>query len=64
MTRIVEARGFRNTSSVRVEFGPSLTSSVVGQYLVGYDNTQATDADRNNPADLTGTFRGYVVGIE
>ena len=64
MTRIVDAFGFRDTSSVRTNFGPSLTSTTVGAYLVGYANTNATDANRNDPADLTGTFRGYVVGIE
>lgn len=64
MSTIVDARGFRTTSSVRASFGPSLSSTEVGDYLVAYANTDATDATRNNPADISATVRGIVIGYE
>lgn len=64
LTKIERAFGFRTTSSVRQDFGPNLTSSLDGTLLVAYDTTDATDASRNNPADVTGTFRGYIEGLE
>lgn len=64
MSRILKAEGFRDTSSVRREFGPNLSSTLVGTLLVAYDNTNATDAQRENPADITATVRGLVYGID
>jgi hypothetical protein len=34
-----------------------------GNYIYPVDLTQATDADRNDPADLTGTFYLMIDGI-
>lgn len=62
MTRIIKAEGFRTASSVLVDLGPNLTSSLNGTLLVAYARTNATDADRNNPADITATCRGLVYG--
>lgn len=67
LRRIIQAYGFRTTASVRAEFGPNLNSATPplnGTLLVAYDNTNATDANRDNPADLTGTFRGFIEGYE
>lgn len=64
LTRITRAWGFRSTSSVRMDFGPNLSASLVGTLLVAYNNNQATDANRNDPADVTATVRGFIEGYE
>ena len=64
LSAITEARGFRTSSSVKYDAGPSYDGTTAGAYLVFYDATNATDASRNNPADITATVRGTVIGIE
>lgn len=59
MTQITNAYGFRDTSSVRYNFGPNLSSTLNGTLLVA-----ATVETNGNPADISVTVRGYVVGIE
>jgi hypothetical protein len=53
-TKVKDARGFRDSSSVAVTAGPSFDEA----YLVFY-----TVETNGNPADKTGTYRGIVVGI-
>lgn len=57
--KITDARGFRDTSSVKKTFGPNLSTTLDGTLLVAY----ATETN-GNPADATGTFRGLVEGID
>lgn len=64
LTKIVGTEGFRTTSSVRGELGPNLSTTLNGTLLAYYDSTAATDADRNNPVDVTATVRGIVYGLE
>lgn len=64
MRRILYATGFRDTSSLKLDFGPNLTSTLNGTLLVAYNAENATDASRNDPADVTATVRGLVFGYE
>lgn len=64
LTKILGADGFRTTSSVKLDFGPNLTTALVGTLLVAYAATNSTDANRNDPADVTATVRGIVWGYE
>ncbi len=64
MTRIVDAWGFRTTSSVKVDFGPNYSATLNGTLLVAYDQTNTTDASRTAPADVTATVRGFIKGYE
>src|SRR5687768_6589489 len=58
MTRIIEAKGFRDTSSVAQFFGPNLSASLNGTLLVAY-----TVETNGNPADVTATVRGFITGL-
>lgn len=64
LTKITKAFSFRDASSNLYLAGPSWDGTTTGLYLVFYAVTNATDASRNAPADITATVRGKVVGIE
>lgn len=64
LSRITEAFAFRDSSSNLFLAGPSYDGTTTGAFLVFYAITNATDASRNAPADITATVRGKVVGIE
>ena len=64
LSTITEAFSFRDSSSNLYLAAPSWDGTTTGAYLVFYAITNATDASRNAPADITATVRGKVVGIE
>ncbi len=57
--RITKATGFRDASSVMVQCGPNLTSTLNGTLLVFY-----TTETNGSPADKSATYRGLVYGFE
>lgn len=61
---VTRAYSGRDSSSKLYPAGPSYDGTTTGTYLVFYDLTNATDANRNAPADITATVRISVEGTE
>lgn len=64
LSQITDAFAWRDSSSNLFLCGPSYDGTTSGAFLVFYAITNATDASRNAPADISATVRGDVVGIE
>lgn len=61
---VTRAYSGRDSSSKFYPAGPSYDGTTTGIYLVFYDMTNATDATRNSPADITATVRISIEGVE